>query len=63
MKKNKLILLVLPLLLSGCTSNNEEPLIKDKTFERAAQLLNRLDKNNVNSFDFIDRSYNFDNIS
>lgn len=63
MKKNKLILLVLPLLLSGCTSNSEEPLIKEKTFERAAQLLNRLDKNNVNSFDFIDRSYNFDNIS
>lgn len=58
MKRRDVSLLILPLIiLSGCNPNNGNTAPSE---QRLATLLNNIDINKVISFDFEDRSYDFD---
>lgn len=59
MKRRDVSLLILPLIiLSGCNPNNSNNTAPSE--QRLATLLNNIDVNKVVSFDFEDRSYDFD---
>lgn len=57
MKIKNALILCLPLLITSC-SNDDIPSKID--FNRASKILEKINTKNIKSFDFIDRSYNFD---